>query len=396
MRRRSWLWPLALTLPLVGFLVANFLVPLGAMLRHSFHEPHVAEALPETVRLLADWRGEGLPQEAAFAALAKELPLARQSRVLSRVARRIDREQPGLGRAVTRSARAIERATRGTSWQTTVVGVDAAWGETDTWRAVRSAAKTVTARHFLESFDVVQEASGKITMLPDGNRVYLPRLLDTLLASLAMTVLCLVVGYPLALGLAFAPRRIANVLMAVVVLCLLTSLLVRTTAWIVLLQYRGVVNNLLVALGLVSDDGRLVLMYNLVGTVISTTHALLPYMVLALLSSMRTIPNTHLQAAASLGATPFQTFSRIYLPLTLPGIGAGSLLVFMLAVGYFVTPALVGEQSGQTMSTLISHHMQTSLNWGLAAAIGSTLLGTVAVLYLLYEKLFGIRHLRLG
>ena len=402
---RPGLWSLALTLPLVAFLLANFLLPLGSMLRQSFHEPHVAEALPETVAVLAQWQGVGLPPEAAFAAVARELRAARHSRALSRVARRMEREQAGLRRVVTRSARALqgpvarealEEADRGASWRTTLVGVDASWGETGTWHAVKAAGETMTAQHFLHAFDLAEDAAGSVALRAAAERVYLPRLAGTLVASLAITLLCLVTGYPLALAIARAPRRLANVLLALVILCLLTSLLVRTTAWIVLLQYRGVLNNLLVAVGLVPDDGRLVLIYNMSGTIIATAHALLPYMVLALYAVMRGVPATHMQAAASLGAKPLQAFIRVYLPLTMPGVGAGSLLVFMLAIGYFVTPALVGEQSGQMISNLIAHHMQISLNWGLAAAIGSTLLATVVVLYILYEKLFGIRHLRLG
>ena len=393
---RAGLWSLALTLPLVAFLLANFLFPLGSLVRQSFHEPHVAEALPETVGVLAQWKGIGLPQEAAFAAVAKELHAARHSRALGRVAKRFDREMPGLRRVVTRSARAMEDIERGASWRTTLVGVDAAWGKTGTWRAIKAASKTLTAQHFLSAFDLAEDATGSVGLRAEAERVYLPRLTATLLASLSITLLCLAIGYPLALAITRSPRRLANVLLALVILCLLTSLLVRTTAWIVLLQYRGVLNNLLVAVGLVSDDERLVMIYNMSGTIIATVHALLPYMVLALYPVMRSIPATHMHAAASLGATPLRAFIRIYLPLTMPGVGAGSLLVFMLAVGYYVTPALVGEQSGQMISNLIAHHMQISLNWGLAAAVGSTLLATVVVLYLIYEKLFGIRHLRLG
>ena len=396
---RSGWWSLALTLPLVAFLLVNFALPLGSLLRQSFHEPHVAETLPATLAALGRWQGVALPPEAAFAALARELREARHSRALSRVARRIERETQGLRTVVTGTARELEGAGKAggaATWRTILIGIHPAWQDIGTWRAVKAAGATVTGRHFLDTFDLERDAVGGVALRPETERIYLPRLWSTLGASLAMTVLCLALGYPVAFAITQSPRRLANALLALVVLCLLTSLLVRATAWIVLLQYRGVVNNLLVAAGLVSDDGRVVMIYNVSGTIIATTHALLPYMVLALYSAMQGIPALHLQAAESLGATPLQAFVRVYLPLTMPGVAAGSLLVFMLAVGYFITPALVGEQSGQMLSNLISHHMQTSLNWGLAAALGSTLLGTVVVLYLLYEKLFGTRNLRLG
>jgi putative spermidine/putrescine transport system permease protein len=154
----------------------------------------------------------------------------------------------------------------------------------------------------------------------------------------------------------------------------------------VLLQGQGVLNNMLVAVGLVGDDGRLAMIYNQAGTIIVMTHILLPFMILPLYSVMRVIPPSYARAARSLGATSWTTFRRIYLPQTLPGIGAGALLVFILAVGYYITPALVGGADGQLISNLIDFHMDKS-NWSLAAAL---------VLYWLYDRLIGIDNLKLG
>ena len=175
-----------------------------------------------------------------------------------------------------------------------------------------------------------------------------------------------------------------------------TSLLVRTTSWIVLLQTQGVINDLLAAVGLIADDQRISMIYNMTGTVVAMTHVLLPFMVLPLFSVMRTIPPLYMSAAASLGASFLQAFWRVYWPQTLPGVAAGSLLVFILAIGYYITPALVGGQSGQLISNFIAYHMQTSLNWGLAGALGGILLVSVAVLYLLYDRLVGVERMRLG
>ncbi|MFM2355841.1 MAG: hypothetical protein RLZZ528_1577, partial [Pseudomonadota bacterium] len=174
-----------------------------------------------------------------------------------------------------------------------------------------------------------------------------------------------------------------------------TSLLVRTTSWIALLQGQGVANDLLVATGLLSDDGRLSMMYNMTGTIVAMTHVLLPFMILPLYSVMRVIPPSYARAARSLGATSWTTFRRVYLPQTLPGIAAGSLLVFILAVGYYITPALVGGADGQLISNLISFHMAKS-NWSLAAAIAAMLLAAILVLYWLYDRLIGIDRLKLG
>ncbi len=184
--------------------------------------------------------------------------------------------------------------------------------------------------------------------------------------------------------------------MILVLLPFWTALLVRTTSWIVLLQGQGVVNNVLVSLGLVTDDGRLSMIYNQTGTVIAMTHILLPFMILPLYSVMRTINPAYVRAARSLGATSWTAFRRVYLPQTLPGIGAGALLVFILAVGYYITPALVGGASGQLISNLIAFHMQNSLNWSLAAALAALLLMSVIVLYWLYDRLVGIDNMKFG
>ena len=163
----------------------------------------------------------------------------------------------------------------------------------------------------------------------------------------------MLLGYPVAHLIAHAPSRRANLLLALVLVPFWTSLLVRTTAWIVLLQQQGVLNDLLVAIGLVPDGGRLAMVYNMTGTAVAMTHVLLPFMVLPLYAVMRGIPPQQMSAAASLGAGPWQAFRGVYWPQTLPGVGAGSLLVFILAIGYYITPALVGGQSGQLISNLI-------------------------------------------
>jgi putative spermidine/putrescine transport system permease protein len=171
---------------------------------------------------------------------------------------------------------------------------------------------------------------------------------------------------------------------------------VRTTSWIVLLQSQGVVNSILVAMGVIGDDGRIQLIYNQAGTIIAMTHILLPFMILPLYSVMKTIKPSYVRAARSLGATSWTAFRRIYLPQTLPGIGAGALLVFILAVGYYITPALVGGSSGQLISNLIAFHMAKSLNWSMAAALAALLLGGILILYWLYDRLVGIDNLKLG
>jgi putative spermidine/putrescine transport system permease protein len=164
----------------------------------------------------------------------------------------------------------------------------------------------------------------------------------------------------------------------------------------VLLQQQGVINDLLVATGLIGEDGRLPMIYNATGTVIAMTHILLPFMILPIYSVMKNIPPSYVRAARSLGATSFTAFWRVYFPNTIPGIGAGAILVFILAIGYYITPELVGGTSGTFISNRIAHHISASLNWGLAAALGTILLVIVLALYFLYDRIVGIDNMKLG
>jgi putative spermidine/putrescine transport system permease protein len=230
---------------------------------------------------------------------------------------------------------------------------------------------------------------------PPENRVYLMLFERTFLLSAIIMGLTLVLGYPVAHLLAVLPLRTSNLLMILVLLPFWTSLLVRTTSWIVLLQGQGVVNNVLVALGLLTEETRLQMIYNQAGTIIAMTHILLPFMILPLYSVMRPIPPSYVRAARSLGASSWCAFRRVYFPQTIPGIAAGALLVFILAVGYYITPALVGGASGQLISNLIAFHMAKS-NWSLAAAIAAILLAAVLMLYWLYDRLIGIDNMKLG
>ena len=206
----------------------------------------------------------------------------------------------------------------------------------------------------------------------------------------------MILGYPVAHLLATLPLRYSNLLMILVLLPFWTSLLVRTTSWIALLQSQGVINDLLVLLGMVGEEGRVQMMYNQLGTIVAMTHILLPFMILPLYSVMKTIPRDYVRAARSLGATSLTAFLKVYFPQSVPGIGAGFLLVFILAIGYYITPALVGGSSGQLISNQIAFHMQISLNWSLAAALGAILLFGVVLLYWLYDRLIGIDNMKLG
>jgi len=384
-----------LALPLVAFIGVTFVVPLGTMLLRSVYDPVVADALPDTVALLREWDGTSDPGEAVYAAAARELVRAREERTIGRVASRVNRIRGGLRSVLVRSGRLLLEVEDG-PWRAALIDIDADWADPRTWHAIRTAGDRFTTRHYLNALDLQRLPDGAVAPQPQERRIYVRLFGRTFVVSLGITALCLLLGYPVAYLIAHAPPRRAGLLLALVLVPFWTSLLVRTTSWIVLLQSQGVVNDLLVALGLIGDDGRLAMIYNMTGTVVAMTHVLLPFMVLPLYSVMRTIPPQQMRAAESLGASFPLAFRRIYWPQSLAGVGAGSLLVFILAIGYYITPALVGGQSGQLISNFIAFHMQTSLNWGLAGALGGILLACVVGLYLLYDRVVGVERVRLG
>lgn len=384
-----------LVLPLLAFIGVTFIAPLTMMLVQSVYDPTVGNALPETLKLLREWDGKNSPDEAVYAAAARELLKARQDRSLGRVATRVNRVHSGLRSVFTRSARELQDIREG-PYRDVMIGLNTAWGDVQTWHAIRSAGDRFTTRHYLNALDLQPLPDGSIDRQPPERRIYLALLWRTFVVSLSITALCLLLGYPIAHLISHSPPRIANLLLILVLVPFWTSLLVRTTSWIVLLQTQGVVNDLLVTLGLIGDDSRLAMIYNMTGTLVAMTHVLLPFMILPLYSIMRAIPPSQMSAAASLGASSFQAFWRVYWPQTLPGVGAGSLLVFILAIGYYITPALVGGSTGQLISNMIAYHMQTSLNWSLAGALGGILLVCVIALYLLYDRIVGIDRMKLG
>ncbi len=392
---RPWLRAAGLVLPLVAFIVVSFVAPVATMLVRSVYDPVVADALPETLAALRTWDGEDTPPETVYTAAVRELLHAREERTLGRIASRVNRVQGGLRSVLVRSVQRLREVEAG-PWREALIAIDADWGDARTWHAIRTAGDRLTVRHYLNAVDLQRLPDGSVARQPEDRRIYLALFWRTIVVSLGITALCLLLGYPVAHLIAHAPPRRAGLLLALVLVPFWTSLLVRTTSWIVLLQTQGVINDLLVALGLVGDDGRIAMIYNMTGTVVAMTHVLLPFMVLPLYSVMRTIPLQQMSAAASLGASFPHAFRRVYWPQTLPGVGAGSLLVFILAIGYYITPALVGGQSGQLISNFIAYHMQTSLNWGLAGALSGILLALVAVLYLLYDRLVGVERMRLG
>lgn len=389
-RRRAFL----LVAPLFFFVLLTFIIPIGQMLFQSVYNPTFTQAAPNLVRWFDENPAGSQIDEAAFAALAADLKQMKTDKTAGSAGTRINYDMPGTRSLFTAAARKADKLEP--PYREALLEIDKIWGDPMLWRVMRSAASALTADFYLAALDLTRDDTGAIISVAQDRQVYVTLFARTFLLSGLITGLCLVLAFPIAHLLATLPLARSNLLMILVLLPFWTSLLVRTTSWMVLLQGQGVVNNVLVSLGILGEDGRIQMMYNQTGTIIAMTHILLPFMVLPLYSVMRPIPPSYVRAARSLGASSWTAFRRVYLPQTLPGIGAGALLVFILAVGYYITPALVGGADGQLISNLIAFHMQKSLNWSLAAALAGLLLAAVLALYWLYDRVVGIDNLKLG
>jgi len=395
-RRRNRNKALLLVLPLFLFILVTFFIPITTMLFRSVENQLVGEMLHRTVPLLQQWdeRGDQIPDEAVFVALAEDFREARETHSAGSVGRRLNYEESGfagLFRVTSRKVKKIEAP-----YQASFIDIDKDWGKLETWKILKRESKAYTISYYLAAIDAGYSPSGEIVFNDATNQIYIQLFGRTLWMSLLITVLCLVLAYPIAYLMSTLPVKSSNLLMIMVLLPFWTSLLVRTSAWIALLQKEGVINDLLVWTGMIEDTSRLAMIHNATGTIIAMTHVLLPFMVLPLYSVMKTIPPSYLRAAKSLGASPTTAFIRVYMPNTVSGIGAGAILVFIISIGYYITPALVGGQSGTLISNFIAYHLSTSLNWGLAAALGTILLVAVFILYVVYDKLVGVNNMKMG
>lgn len=214
--------------------------------------------------------------------------------------------------------------------------------------------------------------------------IYWRSFLLTFEISSLVTLLALLLGYPLAYAAASVSKGWSILILTFVILPFWTSVLVRAYAWLALLQRSGVINQMLQHLGLI--DGPLVLVHNTAGTVIATVHILLPFMVLPLYATMQKIPGELIQAGASLGGSPFHTFWRVFLPLSLPGVLAGTTLVFVLCLGFYITPELLGGGRTVMVSQLVSRNVELYDQWGAASAVAVVLLGCVFAIFLIVSR----------
>jgi putative spermidine/putrescine transport system permease protein len=383
---------LLLIAPLAIFLLLIFVVPIGALLTRAVQSPEVVSALPRTLNTLAGWDRKTHPPNAAYAALAADLTATSDGEKMGALARRLNVEIPGYRSLVAKTAHAMPFADDGghpltlTPKQVHVklVEVDPRWDEISYWQAIAKNSSAYSPFYLLASLDHKQDAFGRIVQTDPDQQIYLAVFGRTFVIGAVITLCALLLGYPLAYWISTLPERRANLVMILVLIPFWTSILVRVAAWIVILQSEGLVNKALIGSGLIQAP--LALLFNRVGVYISMTHILLPFMILPLYSVMKSIPPTYQRAAVSLGSHPFAAFWRVYVPQTYPGIGAGALLVFILSIGYYITPALLGGPDDQMVSYYVAYFTNVTINWGMACALGGLLLAATLVLYVVYGR----------
>jgi putative spermidine/putrescine transport system permease protein len=389
--RKHLIKMLALLAPSVIFTALFFVLPLALFMFRSVDNPEIQTYLPRTAEVMQSWSGQGEPDEAAFAAIAADLNAIRGQPSLGLIGRRLNYALPGARGLLTKTARRLPIA-EGASAKDALIAIDKQWADPALWGVLHQQSGRLTDFYLLTALDLHKSPEGELRRVAPEQRIFIDLYGRTLSVSLTVTALCLLIGFPVAAVMARAGKRAASWMLMLVLVPFWTSLLVRSTAWVILLQNEGLVNKALMALGIISSP--LPLVFNRAGVIIAMVHVLLPYAILPIYSVMKGISGNHLRAAASLGASPLRVFRTVYLPLTLPGVAAGGTLVFVLSVGFYVTPALVGGPGDQMIGYFIAYFTNSAVNWGLASALGAFLLIVVAAIYLALGKLVGFNRLR--
>ena len=387
-----------LVAPLLLFLIITYIFPIGEMFTRSIDDKMITNMLPKTFKEMESWDGQELPPEEVFSAFYYDYKALVEKQEHGKLGQRLNKEKNGFNSTTKRLFRNIKRKKidESISIKEQIIKVHPNWNKVEYWQAIKRTAPPYTLAKYLKGMDMYYAPDGSIVQVDEDRRIHRILWLRTLEIAFFVTLFCFLMGYPIAHLLATLPMKYSNLLMICVLLPFWTSLLVRTASWMILLQQQGVVNDFFVMIGLVTDDNRPEMMYNKVGTYVAMTQILLPFMVLPLYSVMKTISPSLMRAGKSLGGTPFVAFWKVYFPLTIPGIGAGCLLVFILAIGYYITPALVGGASGTLISNQIAFHMKQTLDWSFASAMGLMLLTGVLVIYWIYNKLVGVDNIKLG
>ena len=392
--RRNKIRAVLLVAPLLLFILFTFLIPIGDMLLRSVDDGHINTVFPKTFKEYKKWDRQDLPSEELYKTMFFEVKDS-EGYAIGKASTRMNYAKSGWKSLLKKSKRKFKKIEEG-PYKEQMIAIDKKWADMEYWKAIGVMVDATTAGYYLNAVDLKYDVNKEVVQQEENRRIYNHTWVKTFKVSVLVMIFCLMLGYPISYLLSTLPLKYSNLLMICVLLPFWTSLLVRTVAWMVMLQQKGVFNNLLVMSNIIADENRFKLMYNETATIIVMTQILLPFMVLPLYSVMKTISPNYMRAALNLGASPMHAFWKIYMPNSVPGISAGCMLVFILAIGYYITPELVGGKDGQMIGNWIAYHLKTTLNWGLCAALGAILLGVMTVLYWVYNKLVGIENIKLG
>lgn len=374
-RRRAQIRAYALIAPLAVLLLLTFAIPLGFILTRSVSDPELVQTLPNLSGALSVWDGKSAPPPALFDAARADLDQVEPQK-LADVARRLSYEGSGFRSLLTSTKRKL-RSDPAKAFD------DPLWQNQETWQSMKRAVGPVTDYFLLAAIDKKRDYQAGLQDSANSG-LYSGIMTRTFVVALLVTVSCLILAFPLSSYLARQTDRLRNILLFFVLLPFWTAALVRNTAWMIILQERGAINQVLLALNIVEDP--LSLIYNRGAVIVAMAHVMLPLMIFPLLASMRSVDNRLLMASSSLGAGPSITFLKVYLPQILPGMLAGTLMVFIVTLGSYITPALLGGPGDQMISYYIAQFTTATQNWGMAAALSLILLTATVLLYLLQTK----------
>ncbi|MDC0197206.1 ABC transporter permease [Candidatus Thioglobus sp.] len=435
--RRTKIRSFLLLLAPLLFLLIMFVTPIGSLLSRSVDDTSINIVLPQTFAQYELWEDKSqVPSEEMFAAVINDIRATHKmensegknigKNLLGKAGTRMTYEFSGWRSLLLKTVKSATKVNKRSkeevkpyTWEAPykekMIKRDKRWGKVEFWQSLGAMKDPYTMGYYLNAVDLRYDANKNIIEKKEHLKIYKTIWMRTLQVSLMVTIFCLILAYPVSYLLATLPMRTSNLLMICVLMPFWTSLLVRIVAWMIMLQQNGVVNDTLVGIlpcfeGMVNlpffgetnidlcfgDEDRIPMMYNFTGTIIVMTQVLLPFMILPIYSVMRGIPPSYMKAAQNLGATPTRAFIRVYMPQSVPGIGAGCILVFIVAIGYYITPELVGGKDGLMIGNFVAREMQQTLNWGLAAAMGAILLSAVLILYWAYDRLIGIDNLKMG
>jgi len=427
---------LLILVPLL-FVLLLFVNPIAQLLSRSVDDTSINIVFPQTFAQYEEWEDKSiLPSEEMFAAVINDIRITHKlennkgknigKNLLGRSGTRMTYEFSGWRSLLLKTVKEAIKVDKKSKeeikpykwdapYKEKMIKRDKRWGKVEFWQSLGAMKDPYTMGYYLNAVDLRYDANKNIIQKAEYLKIYKTIWMRTLQVSLMVTIFCLILAYPVSYLLATLPMRISNLLMICVLMPFWTSLLVRIVAWMIMLQQNGVINDTFVAIlpcfeGMINlpffgatnidlcfgDDDRIPMMYNFTGTIIVMTQVLLPFMILPIYSIMKGIPPSYMKAAQNLGATPTRAFIRVYMPQSVPGVGAGCILVFIVAIGYYITPELVGGKDGLMIGNFVAREMQQTLNWGLAAAMGTMLLFAVLALYWVYDKFIGIDNLKMG